>query len=333
MARLQDFHLQDFRAGKPGSYPDQSIYAEFACAALGLGFEGIDGRSGLLFIVSSATKSVAFGGGRCSFYPQNNATAATLANDKYLANTLLERTGVATLGGRYFFLHQRHRALRATGHERRDAPAYLAELGGSGFAKPLLGSRGDFAQPIAGETMLLSYLDEVSRYYDSILLQPLASGLEYRVFVIDDAVLYGARKFPPVLRGDGVRSIAELAAERDAALRGHGISSATIDPAARDAVPGDGERREIPGRQNRSAGGTMVLEDPGEAAATIARQAVRALGLRVGAVDLFTEAGAPRPIRVIEVNSNPSIRFLEQIDRADLILAIWRHAFTAMGLL
>ena len=36
---------------------------------------------------------------------------------------------------------------------------------------------------------------------------------------------------------------------------------------------------------------------------------------------------------VIEVNSNPSIRLLEQSGRGDLILKIWHHTFSAMGLL
>ena len=36
---------------------------------------------------------------------------------------------------------------------------------------------------------------------------------------------------------------------------------------------------------------------------------------------------------IIEVNSNPSIRLLEDSGRGDLILKIWRHTFTAMGLL
>jgi hypothetical protein len=36
---------------------------------------------------------------------------------------------------------------------------------------------------------------------------------------------------------------------------------------------------------------------------------------------------------VIEVNSNPSIRLLEESNRSDLILKIWRHTFSAMGLL
>src|SRR6266446_4668632 len=199
-------NLIEFRSGKPGSYPDQSVYAEYACAEFGLSFQDIDGGSGLLFRVASKTKSVHFGAGRCSWYPQNNATAATLASDKY------------------FTLHERRRSHRAPGHEREDAFAHLRQLGGTAFAKPLLGSRGDFAKIIGGEALLAGYLDEVSQYYDSILIQPVATGNEYRIFLLDDEVVYCARKYPPFVSGDGVRSIGELLIAHDEALRSRGLS-------------------------------------------------------------------------------------------------------------
>ena len=330
--------LREFRSGKPSSYPDQSVYAEYACAEFGLAFRDIDGGSGLVFSVSSAAKSIHFGAGRCSWYPQNNATASSLATDKYFANTILESAGVPTLGGEYFFLHERHRALRAAGHEREAALEYFRKLGATAFAKPLAGSRGDFAQPIDDEAALLRYLDEVSRYYDSILIQPLASGIENRIFVLDDEVLYTARKYPPAVFGDGVRPIRDLLAVHDASLQSRGLSPAALTSdrdTSLDVVLPEGERWEIPGRMNLSAGGTMVLEAPrSDAALTQARKAARALGLRVAAVDMFTDIGGdPDAIRVIEVNSNPSIRLLEQSSRGDLILKIWHHTFSAMGLL
>ena len=79
----------------------------------------------------------------------------------------------------------------------------------------------------------------------------------------------------------------------------------------------------------------MVLEVPAsEAAPALARDAARALGLRVAAIDLFTDIGGDAgAMRVIEVNANPSIRLLEQSGRGDLILKIWHHTFSAMGLL
>jgi D-alanine-D-alanine ligase-like ATP-grasp enzyme len=330
--------LQDFRSGKPGSYPDQSVYAAYACCEFGLAFQDIDGGTGLVFNVTSPTKSVHFGAGRCSWYPQNTATASTLASDKYFTNRILERAGVPTLGGEYFFLHERHRAHRAAGHEREDAIEYLKELGGTAFVKPLQGSRGDFAQAVRGEASLVRYLHEVSQYYDGILMQPIVAGFEYRIFLLDDEIVYCARKYPPFVLGDGINSIRDLLSAHNAALRSRGLSPAALtgdcDTSLDDVLP-KGERWDIPGRMNLSAGGTMVLEQPrSDAAVTLARKAARALELRVAAVDMFTDIeGDQEAIRIIEVNSNPSIRLLEESGRHDLILKIWHHTFSATGLL
>ena len=330
--------LAEIRSGKPGFYPDQSIYAAYACAELGLEFEDADGGTGLVFSVASKTRRIYFGAGRCSWYPQNNATAAMLASDKYFTNVILERAGLATLGGKYFFLHERHRAHRAAGHEANDACDYFRTLGATAFVKPLMGSRGDFAQGISGEAAFADYIREVSRYYDSVLIQPLVSGTEYRIFVLDGEVLYTARKYPPYLLGDGLHPIRDLLATHNAALQARGLSAAAVNAEqdqALDMVLARGERWEIPGRMNLSTGGTMVLEEVRSGILpALARNAVRALGLHVGAVDLFTNiAGETNAQAVIEVNSNPSIRLLEESDRPDLILKIWRHTFSAMGLL
>jgi D-alanine-D-alanine ligase-like ATP-grasp enzyme len=327
----------EFRKGKPGFYPDQSIYAEFACAEFGLHFRDLDGGSGLLFSVASRDRLLHFGAGRCSWYPQNSATASTLASDKHFASRILREAGVPALGGEYFFLHDRHRAHRPAGHERSDAVAYFKTLGGSAFVKPLTGSRGDFAQAIHGDVALIRYLDEVTKYYDAVLIQPIVEGTEYRVFLLDDDALYCARKYPPFISGDGVHSFRELLAAHNDALRARGLSPASLpnqDPSL-DAVPAKGERREIPGRMNLSAGGTMVLAPaPSEKAVTLARLAARAIGLRVAAIDMFFDiGGTPDAIEIIEVNSNPAIRLLEDSGRGDLILKIWHHTFSAMGLL
>jgi D-alanine-D-alanine ligase-like ATP-grasp enzyme len=327
----------EFRKGKPGFYPDQSVYAEFACAEFGLHFRDLDGGSGLLFSVASRDGLLHFGAGRCSWYPQNSATASMLASDKHFASRILREAGVPTLGGEYFFLHDRHRAHRPAGHERSDAIDCFTRLGGAAFVKPLTGSRGDFAQAVHGEAALVRYLDDVVKYYDAVLIQPIVEGTEYRVFLLDDDVLYCARKYPPSVTGDGVHTVRELLAAHNDTLRARGLSPASLpnnDPSL-DAVPVKGERREIPGRMNLSAGGTMVLADaPSEKTVALARQAARAIGLRVAAIDMFVDIGGkPDANEIIEVNSNPSIRLLEDSNRGDLILKIWHHSFAAMGLL
>jgi D-alanine-D-alanine ligase-like ATP-grasp enzyme len=168
-----------------------------------------------------------------------------------------------------------------------------------------------------------------------VLLQPIVQGDEYRVFVLGDKVLYSARKYPPDLVGDGVLSLRKLLTEREQALRARGISAVISDDTLLDRVLEAGERWTLPGRMNRSAGGQMAMEAPEEQDATyeLARRAVRALGLRIGAVDLFTGIEHAPPIRVIEVNANPSIRFLEDSGRDYLILRIWHDTFTCMGLI
>jgi hypothetical protein len=330
-------NLQKFRAGKPASYPDQTVYAAYACAEFGLSFSDIDGGSGLTFRVASQTKAAYFGAGRCSWYPQNNATAATLASDKYFANRILEDAGVPTLGGHYFFLSTRYRALRPAGHEREDAFNYFKKLNRSAFAKPLTGSRGDFAQAIGDETSLIRYLDTVAPHYDAVLMQPIVSGLEHRIFLLDNEVVYSARKFAPSLEGDGKSSARDLLIAHNASLKSRGLSP--IDPATwpdaeLDVVLPAGERRDIPGRTNLSAGGRMAFASPNATALTMAREAVRALGLRAAAVDLFADIGGnPSSAAIIEVNSNPSIRLLEELQRPDLILKIWRHSLASAGLL
>ena len=330
-------NLSEFRRGKPAFYPDQAVHAAYACGELGLGFEDVDGGTGLIFRVTSQAKAVYFGAGRCSWYPQNNATAATLASDKYFANRILAEACIPNLGGSYFFLTARHRALRPTGHEREDAFNYFRKLDGLAFVKPLTGSRGDFAQAVGDEGALSRYLDDVAPRYDAVLMQPIVSGLEYRVFVLDDEVVYSAQKSPPALEGDGARRLRDIIDGHNSALKGRGLS--TIDPAATpqdelDRVLPAGERREIPGRMNLSAGGRMAFASPGSAALAMAREAARALGLRAAAVDLFADVdGNPDGIAIIEVNSNPSIRLLEELQRPDLILKIWRHTFSAVGLL
>jgi D-alanine-D-alanine ligase-like ATP-grasp enzyme len=328
--------LRDFRAGKPAFYPNQSVYAEYACGRFGLTFRDLDRGTGLLFSVASRTKSVQFGAGRCSWYPQNNSTAATLASDKYFANKILEDGGIATLGGEYFFLSERHRAHRPKGHERQDAFAYFSKLNSAAFVKPLTGSRGDFAEIVHGEAALDRYLTAVSQHYDSVLIQPIVAGRECRIFLLDDEIVYCARKHPPFLLGDGVRSIRDLLVAHNTDLQARGLSPiavTTTEPLI-DTVLSAGTHWEIPGRTNFSAGGRMELESPHTEAAATARYAVRALGLRLAAVDIFSEIGGdPNDSRIIEVNSNPSIRFLEEVDRSDLILKIWYHTFSILGLL
>jgi D-alanine-D-alanine ligase-like ATP-grasp enzyme len=179
----------------------------------------------------------------------------------------------------------------------------------------------------------------VAQFYDSILLQPIVRGDEYRIFLLDGDEIFTIRKFPPVLVGDGVRSLRELLSAHDRDLQAYGLSPSGVtfdDVREADRILPAGRRRELPGRMNRSAGGAMAFAQPHhhDAAVTLARRAAQALGLRAAAIDLFTNIdGDAAAMAVIEINANPSIRFLEDSGRGDLILTIWHHTFLSIGLL
>ncbi|MEA2884375.1 MAG: hypothetical protein QOH32_3631 [Bradyrhizobium sp.] len=332
--------IVSLRASKPAFYPDQALYAEFAARHFGLGFELHD-HTGLVFSVISKTRRFHFGGGKCPAYPQNDSTSAYLAADKYFASVVLSAASIPNAGGNYFFLSERFRKLRSPGHDAGDAMLYFRSIGSNAFVKPLTGSRGDFAQTVSSETELTAYIAEVSRYHDSILMQRVYAGREYRIFVLDGEILYCARKHEPVIRGDGKRKLRELIADYTSELERSGTSSTKTFHALAgpelDRIPATGESIALPGRQNRNAGGMMMFENPhnADAAFRLATQAASALDLRAAGVDIFEDdsANEAERIRIIEVNANPAIRLLEDSGRHDLVLRIWRSTFVAVGLL
>lgn len=332
--------IASLRASRPAFYPDQAVYAEFAARHFGLDFEPHD-DNGLVFTVLSKSRRFCFGGGKCPAYPQNDSTSAFLAMDKYFTSVVLGAASIPNAGGNYFFLNERFSKLRSPGHDASDALHYFRTLGSTAFVKPLTGSRGDFAQTVASETELTRYIAEVSRYHDSILMQRVYAGREYRIFVLEGEILYCARKHEPVIYGDGERTIRELLADYTKELERNGTSSTESfdalieqDP---DRLPATGERLVLPGRRNLNARGSMVFENPRDpdAAFMLAGEAASALHLRAAGVDLFEDDSAHEEarIRIIEVNANPAIRLLEDTGRDDLVLRIWRSTFTAVGLL
>ena len=226
-------------------------------------FRDLDGGTGLLFSVSSQDQPLHFGAGRCSWYPQNNATASTLASDKYFTSRILEHAGVPALGGEYFFLHDRHRAHRPAGHERDDALGIFCEAGRVGLRQAADG----IARRFCASRSRRSLAGSISR-----------RGLEILRRDPDPADRRGnrisgfpARRRRPLLRAQisALRARRrrahdrELLAAHNDALRARGLSPVAGDRrSSLDTVPPKGERWDIPGRMNLSAGGTMVLAEP-----------------------------------------------------------------------
>lgn len=310
--------------------PEHTRYAREAAALISATFEDLDGGRGYLWRVSRGGRFVLGGGGGICAYPVNSATAYTISRDKAHTKSVLTAAGLPVIPGGLFFAHKLRAAFRESGREIPDAVVFAARLGFPVFCKPNTGSRGDFAEIIADRDALLAYTARIAPLHESFLVEPVMQGAEHRVFVQDGRVVFHARKALPEIIGDGRSTLAELAIALDQSLP-PGASATSLVGQAPDSVPGDGERITLPGRRNLSAGGGIerISEQAPESLATLAIAAVRALGLRIGAVDLFDLSSAgdsPDPV-VIEVNGNPGLRTLDLAGRTDLIRAIWTSMF------
>lgn len=316
--------------------PDSARYARDAAEAIGARFEDLDGGDGYLFRISRKNRSVLGGGGNICTYPVNSATAYTISRDKAHTKTLLAAHGIPVIPGALFFAHDRRAALRAPGREADNAIHHAAARGYPVFCKPNHGSRGAYAEIVSNADALRDYIARVAADFESFLIEPVLDGTEHRVFIQDGRAIFHSTKAPPVLLGDGASTLAQLLAALNEHVGRDGVSAYPVSVLGSQnpqSVPPAGVRIPLPGRRNLSAAGAIdsVSEHAPPALAKPALAAVQALGLNIGAVDMFDLSPARdfTDIVVIEVNGNPGLRTLELAGRGDLIAKIWTNMLNA----
>jgi cyanophycin synthetase len=166
-------------------------------------------------------------------------------------------------------------------------------------------------------------------------VQPYIRAPEYRVFVLNGRALFSYHKTLPSVSGDGERSLHALIAAMPRDPQAPPLKARGRDrkgaPLGGDDVPPKNEFIVLDGPANRAAGGGANAVSDGAPAplAQLAVDAARAIGLSLAAVDIFALAGDLSELSVIEVNSNPMIGTLEDYQRWDLIIEIWKANFAA----
>ena len=315
--------------------PDSTRYAKDAAEAIGAVFEDLDHGGGYLFRISKGERFVLGGSGNICTYPVNSASAYTVSRDKAHTKVVLASRGVPVIAGGLFFAQTRRAALRGPGREAADAAVFAGRQGYPVFCKPNLGSRGTFAEIVRDEAGLKDYIARVALDFEAFLIEPLMRGTEHRVLVQDGETVFHSTKNEPALIGDGRASLRELLERLNGQVVAQGVSSLPLSVLGGEQarVPVAGERVRLAGRRNLSAAGDVerVSEDVPEALNALAVRAVEALGLRVGAVDLFdlSVASDYSNLVVIEVNGNPGLRTLENAGRMDLVRRIWTRMLNA----
>lgn len=320
-----------------GNEPAQIGYIREACARLGWSVQVLDPFSHYMVRISDGSRSFLSGAGPITSYPGNGATAASIARDKSFTADLLAQAGFTVPEGKLFFLSDLFRDTRPGGRERADIPPYAESLGWPVIAKPNDGSRGNLVEMLFDPEELGSYLERAARQTNSVLVQRPLALPEYRIFTLDGEIRYLYRRERGGLRGDGHATIGQLLATHNRAATGTGLSEVPatsrflrhhLEQAGLgldDVLPRD---KVLPCAPNANISGGGQIRDfslsASQAARDWARRLHAALPLSVMGIDVFAaDILDPATFVVCEVNSNPSVKGLEDIGQRETIIALW----------
>jgi len=237
-----------------------------------------------------------------------SAVAFRRCDHKGLTRAVLERAGLAVAPGRVATFDEHDRA--------------FLERWGDIVVKPARGEQGwGITVGVTDGAGLDAALDEARAVCPEVLLEQRIDGEDLRIVVIGGEVVAASVRRPPIVTGDGERTVAELVAdlsdERGAAT--DGAASIPLDDLTLGVVADAGHAPDDvlrPGADlvvrrtaNVHTGGTItdVTDDlhPDLAAAAVA--GARAIGIPVVGMDLMVQA-VDRPEHVfIEANEQPGL--------------------------
>jgi len=247
---------------------------------------------------------------------RTSAIAETIAQDKDLTKKLLHSAGVPVPRGRPVTNLQ-------------DAWSAALDIGLPVVVKPQDGNQGK------GVTVGIENREHFNRAYEAaaawgeVMVETFLRGQDFRLLVVGDKLVAAARRDPPQVIGDGLRSVRELVAEVNLDPRrgeGHGTSLTRIriDAIAEarlaaqeltaDAIPAKGQRVVLRNNANLSTGGTAtdVTDSVHPEVAARAIEAAQMVGLDICGVDVVCES-VMRPLEeqgggIVEVNAAPGLR-------------------------
>jgi cyanophycin synthetase len=242
--------------------------------------------------------------------------AVDTASDKALTNRLLESMGIPV-----------PRQVRV--YDTEEAVAAARGLGYPVVVKPLDGNHGRGVHPgIRGDAGVRTAFPAARSEGSGVLVEEHIAGFDYRLLVVGDRFVAGARRVPAHVVGDGEHTIAQLVASVNAdPRRGEGhdavLTRIELDAEAdrmlalsgldRGAVPAAGRIVYLRATANLSRGGTAIdvtdAVHPDNRA--LAVRAAGVIGLNIAGVDFLTPdiARSCRDVgAVCEVNAAPGLR-------------------------
>jgi cyanophycin synthetase len=248
---------------------------------------------------------------------RSSAIGESIAQDKELTKRLLQAGGVSVPIGRPV-------------RDAEDAWVAAQEVGCPVVVKPQDGNQGKgVAVNLETREQVLGAYAAASEFSDSILVERYLSGHDFRMLVVGNRLVAAARRDPPQVFGDGVRSVRQLVDEVNKDPKrgsGHATSLTKIrfDDIAlatlikqgyhADSVPAKGARVVLRNNANLSTGGTAtdVTDDVHPDMASAAVAAAQMVGLDLCGIDVICDS-VLKPLEdqgggIVEVNAAPGLR-------------------------
>ncbi|MEO8902178.1 MAG: cyanophycin synthetase [Polyangiaceae bacterium] len=248
---------------------------------------------------------------------RTSAVAESIAQDKELTKSLLDSIGIPVPKG--------VSALTAEA-----AWEGAQEIGLPVVVKPRCGNQG------RGVSVCLTSREAVVAAFEiafaadgEVIVERHIEGADFRLLVIGGRLVAAARREPPIVVGDGQRSITQLVAEvnldpRRGEDHSTSLSKIRLDEIGReilaeqgltvDSVPAAGQSIVLRRNANLSTGGTAadVTDTVHPSVARAAIEAAHMVGLDVAGVDIVA-LGVDQPLEVtrgaiVEVNAAPGLR-------------------------
>ncbi len=248
---------------------------------------------------------------------KTSAIAESIAQDKELTKKLLCAAGVPVPLGR-------------TVTDADDGWNAALEIGLPVVVKPKDGNQGKgVTVNITTQDQLAAAYASASEFEEDILVERYLPGSDFRLLVIGNKLVAAARRDPPQVVGDGVKTVRQLVDQVNLdPKRGSGhatsLTKIRIDDIAlgslatqgfnAESIPPKGRRVHLRNNANLSTGGsaTDVTDDVHPEVAARAVAAAQMIGLDICGVDLVCDS-VLKPIEeqhggIVEVNAAPGLR-------------------------
>ncbi|PWE17928.1 N-acetylglutaminylglutamine synthetase [Marinicauda salina] len=271
----------------------------------GIGCQVIDAEGGFFKLTYGGRSIVC----RESLSELTSAVAMSWCDDKAATRRLIENAGVA--------------APRQTSLTQGDAaPVEFLEACGTVVVKPARGEQGrGVVVGVETEDELREAIEAAFELDSQVIVEEFVEGEDLRVVVINNEVVAAALRKPPVVTGDGRRSLKELveslSRRRAAATQGESVIPLDAETErcltaagwSWEDVPKKGERIRVRKTANLHTGGALhdVTDTLHPEIATSAVAVARAIDIPVVGVDFIVDA-PDRPDHVfIEANERPGL--------------------------